>query len=137
MSDKGIVMNIQELISVIEKLETRNNSYWNFYTVVIVAVCGWVISQKMEQLDHQTALILMIGNGFFYFMNLSIIHATTSRIVAFERELIHRATQSTEITLSLQQHLSKPFLLYRVGFTVGTHLIMDAAVLSFIYFSAW
>ncbi|MCW8877988.1 MAG: hypothetical protein OQK51_13130 [Kangiellaceae bacterium] len=126
-------MTIKELIEIIEKLETRNNSYWNFYTVVIVAVCGWVLAQKGQALSANIVLALMIGNGLFYFMNLSIIFGTTKRIVAFESELILKAKNDPSMGEELRSNLSKPYLELRLPFTVGTHLVMDIAVLAFIY----
>ena len=80
------------------------------------------------------AIALMLGNALFYFMNLSIIYGTTSRIVAFESELIKAAKEANDIGSELLQNLCKPVLKYRLGFTVITHLSMDTAVLLFIYF---
>ncbi len=127
-------MKISELVEIIEKLEARNNSYWNFYTVVIIAVCGWVATSNSGVISSNTALALMFGNGLFYFMNLSIIYGTTSRIIAFESELIKEAQESQNIGVDLRQNLSQPMLAHRLKFTVLTHLVMDVAVLAFIYF---
>ena len=127
-------MKICEIIDIIEKLESRNNSYWNFYTLVIIAVCGWVLSQGNGSITPAAKTALMLGNSLFYFMNLSIIYGTTSRIVAFESELIITAKNEESIGVELRDHLSRPFLDQRVKFTVITHLFMDIAVLLFIFY---
>lgn len=127
-------MTIKELIDVIEKLESRNNSYWNFYTVVVVAICGWVFSQQGNPLNPTIVWALIVGNSLFYFMNLSVIYGTTKRLVAFEDELNLRATDEEIKSSQLIKNLSNPFLVKRLPFTIATHLIMDFAVLYFIYF---
>lgn len=125
-------MNIPEVIDVIEKLEARNNNYWNFYTVVVVAICGWVISQQGESISLHVKYTLIAGNAIFYFMNLSVIYGTTRRIVAFEHEL-RALSESEEFSSSeLRRNLSKPFLRYRLKFTLVTHVLMSFFVMLFI-----
>lgn len=114
-------MILPEILNFIEKLETRNNSYWNFYTVVIVAICGWVISQLGNTISPQIMYALMLGNAIFYFMNLSVIYGTTSRIEAFEDELMILAESDQQIGSVLRKYLSKPFLKNRLKFTIATH----------------
>lgn len=126
-------MTLTETLDFIEKLETRNNSYWNFYIVVIVAICGWVISQQGSTISPQIKYTLIFGNAIFYFMNLSIIYGTTERIKAFEDEAIILAEKDQQIGASLRKHLSSPFLMNRLKFTITTHLIIDATVLIFIF----
>ncbi len=127
------IMKINEIIEIIEKLETRNNSYWNFYTIVIIAICGWVLSQKSEGISQNSGYAIMFGKALFDFMNLSVIYGTTSRIVAFESELIVAAKNEPSIGPKLKEHLTKPFLEHRLKFTILTHLFMDIAVLIFIF----
>lgn len=126
-------MTLPEILNFIEKLETRNNSYWNFYTVVIVAICGWVISQLGNTISPQIMYALMLGNAIFYFMNLSVIYGTTSRIEVFEDELMILAESDQQIGSVLRKYLSKPFLKNRLKFTIATHLVMDVAVILFIF----
>ena len=123
-----------ELIDIIEKLEARINNYWSFYTVVIVALVGWVLS-KDEKLMKETGWILSAGMTLFFFMNLSVLYPTTKRIRLFEKELNSIALNEEGLSQDLVEHLSKPFILHRSNATLITHLTMDFLVLFFIYAS--
>jgi len=111
-------MTINEVIDLIQNLESRNHSYWNFYTVVIIAICGWVISQQRELVSLEIKNIFIFGNIIFYFINLSIIYGTTTRIEALEDEFIALAKKDRNICSKLKSNLSKPFLEGRLKFTL-------------------
>jgi hypothetical protein len=39
-------ISLKDLLDLVEKIETRINSYWNFYTVVLIAIGGWIVSNN-------------------------------------------------------------------------------------------
>ncbi|BFM48992.1 hypothetical protein [Marinomonas sp. THO17] len=131
-------MEISTILDVLEKIETRLNSYWNFYTIVIVAVCGWLVShiaEPAEDLNPDIAHFLAFGCILFFFMNLTVIRAATIRLLSFENALIQLVEDSQHLTPQIRDYLSKPQLKMRLAFTYITHITMDTAVIIFIYWA--
>lgn len=126
-------MGITELVDWLERLETRSNSYWNFYTIVLVAVCGWVVSRGGQPAPIDGRIALMAGLSVFYCMNLSIIYATVSRIRAVEGEIRRLSRADDAMGEPLKRHLANPLVRFRVRGTVALHLAMDALVLVFVW----
>ena len=52
-------MSLKELLDLSEKLEDRISSYWNFYTIAVLAVGGWLFTAK-PQLETVSAVVLTI-----------------------------------------------------------------------------
>lgn len=131
-------MGISETLDILEKVESRLNNYWNFYTVVVVAVCGWLITQNSDQIpiDYATAHFLAFGTVLFFFMNLAVIRAATIRLMAFENELMRNASNCKDISSQLREYLASQHIKMRLGFTYATHISMDIVVILFIYWSA-
>ena len=74
------------LLDMIEKLESRVNAYWNFFSVVALAVSGWLITSKATLTTTQ-GIVLAIAVVIFFGANLSVVRAATARLLAFEAEL--------------------------------------------------
>nr|CAP48759.1 putative integron gene cassette protein [uncultured bacterium] len=77
---------IKVIIEIIEKLESRINAYWNFYTIVVIAVIGWLLSSKTPFTAPQ-GIALTIAISMFFAANFSVMRAATKRVIAFETEL--------------------------------------------------
>lgn len=126
-------MKTSEILDLIDKLEIRNNNYWNFYTLVTLAICGWILSQNSE-VGKGVKYSLIFGNAVFNLMNLTMIYRTTARIEAFEYELKRLVSLEENISTKLNDNLSKPFLKNRLKYTVVSHLSIDFFLVLFILF---
>ena len=74
------------LLDAIERLESRLNSYWNFYTLVVLATVGWLMSAANPFSANQSVAVT-VALGLFFLANLSVIRGATRRILALEDEL--------------------------------------------------
>ncbi len=77
---------LKDLLALIEDLEKRINAYWNFYTVVVLAVVGWLFT-KETGLARGEAWALTIGLTIFFFGNFSVMNGATSRRLSL-REIV-------------------------------------------------
>lgn len=123
---------IKDLLDIIEKLESRINTYWNFYTLVVIAAVGWLMSSKTPFTIEQS-IALTIALSLFFLANFSVMRAATIRVVAFEREL-NKITQSTEfLTSELMIELGRETMPFRVLASYLLHVIVDIAVIFVIW----
>lgn len=122
-------MNIKDLIDIIEKLETRLNSYWNFYTLVIIATSGWLFTGNHAFAPAEKVAITA-GLSTFFLANLSIIQSLTKRITAFEHELNH--TKEKLNSKKLEKELSTNNIPYRQFLSLLLHLTLDLILISLI-----
>ena len=121
-------LSITDIINISEKLEGRLNSYWNFYTLVVVATAGWLFSG-----DHKFTLMeksaTCVGLGVFFLANLSMIVYLTKRIVAFESELNKVAGIAELKSTLLKQELSAQNIPHRNLLSILLHLALDSILI--------
>lgn len=65
-------MSLKDLLDLSEKLEDRINTYWNFYTLVVLAVVGWRFSNPVA-FNPINSVIAVIVLGAFFYSNFSVI----------------------------------------------------------------
>jgi hypothetical protein len=127
MSDRA-----RALLDTIEKLESRVNAYWNFFSVVAIAVSGWLITAKATfTITDSVALSLTVI--VFFGANLAVIRAATLRLVALDAELNATAAGESFASEALRRNLTMPTMPGRMAGTVVLHLAVDAAVLYLIW----
>ena len=126
-------MPLKDLLDLLEKLEGRVNSYWNFYSVVVFAAAGWLVT-KDKALEPQAAIFIGIGMSAFFLVNLSVIHFAERRITAVEDEvrLLAQAPMAASSPLFLQ-HLRSLSIPRRSIYTIIFHLIIDFSLLALLY----
>ena len=123
---------ISKLINVIETLETRINSYWNFYMLVVLATIGWLISSKTPFTGNER-IALIIAIALFLIANLLVLRAATKRVVAFEDEL-KLASQKYEFNSTiLKKELSHASMGNRLILSYVLHAVIDIAVIYAIW----
>ena len=97
--------NIKDIIEVADKLESRVSSYWNFYTVVVVAIIGWLVSSQIS-LSYSQALVVTIVCIVFFIANFHAMRAATKRVIAVESELNALAKKTEFESALLKKELS-------------------------------
>ena len=123
---------IKNLIDIIETLESRINSYWNFYIVVVVATIGWLMSSKTPFTIPQ-GVALTVAIGLFLLANFLVLRAATKRVTAFEAEL-NAASQKQEFKSSLlKKELSGASTPNRLLASYVLHGVIDVAVIYAIW----
>ena len=97
--------NIKDIIEVADKLESRVSSYWNFYTVAVVAIIGWLVSSQIS-LSYSQALVVTIVCIVFFIANFHAMRAATKRVIAVESELNALAKKTEFESALLKKELS-------------------------------
>lgn len=123
---------VKEVIEIIENLEVRVNSYWNFYVVVVLATIGWLMSSRIPFTMNQ-GIALIISVSLFFLANFSVLKSSTKRIIAFESELNTIANGFKFKSTMLRKELSKPAIRYRLASSYLLHIIIDVAVIYAIW----
>ena len=123
---------IINIIEIVEKLETRINSYWNFYVVVVVATIGWLMSST-NPFTKEQGIALIVSICMFFAANFSVMRAATMRVVAFEKELSSISDSLNVKTSALRSELSRPTQQGRILVSYVLHIIVDIAVIYAIW----
>ncbi|HUL05438.1 MAG TPA: hypothetical protein VLV76_03835 [Candidatus Acidoferrum sp.] len=118
----------KDLLDLLEKLETRVNAYWNFYTVVTVAAGGWLLTRSAP-FSLSQGLLLMAGLACFYAANFAMIRGATRLIVAAGQEVRARAGSLGFASPEFQQTLRTDLLPGRLPVSYVLHLAVDAVLL--------
>jgi len=125
-------MSLKELLDLSEKLEDRISSYWNFYTIVVIAVGGWLFSSK-PQLETVNAVVLTIVLIAFFASNFALIRIATNRLTALESEIKAIAPSSGLKSKEYIAQLHSLSIPYRMEISWVLHLIIDFAVVIVIF----
>ena len=123
---------ISQIIDIIGNLESRINSYWNFYVVVVLAIIGWLMSSKVPFTTDQ-GIALALAVILFFAANFLILRATTKRVVAFEDELNCLSANCDFHSIILKNELSRPSLKRRLSASYLLHATVDIAVIYAIW----
>lgn len=127
MNDRAI-----GILELIEKLETRINAYWNFYTIVVIATVGWLLSSKVPFSGPQS-VALTIAVALFFVVNFSVMRAATRRVVAFELELNAISENAEFASDALTEELTSTSIPRRLVISHLLHIVVDVAVIYAIW----
>ena len=124
-------MSLKDLLDLSEKLEDRISAYWNFYTIVVIAVGGWLFTEP--QLEPVNAVVLSLVLITFFASNFSVIRYATNNLTALESEIKAVAPSAD---LKSKEYLKKLLSLSipnRMKFSWVLHLVIDVAVVIVIF----
>jgi hypothetical protein len=119
-----------EIIGLIETLESRINSYWNFYTVVVFANAGWVFS-SFGSLSFKIALLLSVGLMLFFISNLSFQRVALDNLAAARNELVAKK-ELFEHKLLFERYSTEKIPYRRQG-TYILHITVDVILIITIF----
>jgi hypothetical protein len=123
-----------ELFDLLEKLESRVDRYWTFYSVAVLAVAGWLFSGK--GLARPDAPLVAVGLLMFFAGNFAVITLTEKRILAVESEIKARSQQAEIVSPEFRGHLSRlSFPRRRLASTV-IHAVIDLALIGLVFLKA-
>ncbi len=86
-------------------MESRVASYWNFYTVIVVALIGWLVSSEIT-FSYSQVLLVTIVCLVFFLTNFYAMRAATKRVIAVESELNVLAKKTEFESALLKKELS-------------------------------
>jgi len=123
---------IKDLIEVTDKLESRVSSNWNFYTVVVVAIIGWLVSSQIS-FSYSQVLVVTIVCISFFIANFYAMRAATKRVIAVESELNALAKKTEFESALLKKELSHSSSALQLISSSVLHISVDIIVLIAIW----
>jgi hypothetical protein len=132
MTQNKTPMPLKDLLDLLDKLESRVNTYWNFYSVAVFATVGWLVS-KDECFSRTAASAIAAGLVAFFAANLSVIHHAEARILAIESEIQQKDWSSIIVSGLFLHRLKTISIPKRSLFSKLFHIVIDAAVLLLLY----
>ena len=121
-------MELKELFDIQEKLESRINAYWTYWSVAIFAIGGWLFSGK-QSLSQQQSLAIAIGVSAFFLANLGVLWPATRLVIGIRDEIRLRANECDFLSLKLSQAFTKNSLAFRLELTLILHIVVDLVLL--------
>jgi hypothetical protein len=123
-----------ELFDLVEKLESRVDRYWGFYSVAVLAVAGWLFSGK--NLARADAPYVAVGLLMFFVGNFSVITLTEARILAVESEIEARSKEAQISSEQFRKRLARPSFPARRLASIVIHAVIDLAVVALVFVKA-
>lgn len=121
-------MDFTELFDLHEKLETRINAYWTYWSVAVIAIGGWLFSGK-QSLSMSQSVGVLLGAIVFFFCNLGVLSQATKLVVGIRDEIRIKSAETEFVSPNLLRALSADDLKYRLRATVLLHLAVDCVVI--------
>lgn len=121
-------MELNDLLDFYEKLESRINAYWTYWSVAILAIAGWLFSGK-QSLEHQQALGISIAVMVFFFANLGVLWPATRLATGVRDEIRLKAKKVSFLSSKLSHAFAEDGIVFRLQLTIVLHLVVDAVVL--------
>jgi lysylphosphatidylglycerol synthetase-like protein (DUF2156 family) len=128
-------MSISELFTLLETVESRVNNYWNFYTIVILALVSVLMAQGANLSQAEAPFIALVVLVFFL-GNFGVISLGEARILALEAEIEARRDEANPQSPELRRYLSRLSIPRRRLFSGILHGVVDLAVVLLIFFRA-
>lgn len=121
-------MELKDLIDLNEKLESRVNAYWTYWSVAIFAIAGWLFSGK-QSLSHEQAIGVSIAVMVFFSANLGVLWPATRLAMGVRDEIRLKTKEITFHSKKLSAAFAEDSLAFRLQLTVILHLVVDCVVL--------
>ena len=125
-------MELKDLFDLLEKLETRVNAYWNFYSVGVFAIAGWLVV-KDKALARWAVLFIGLGMSAAFLGNLAVIRAVEKRIAAVEAEIRETAASSNKMRSTEFRELPEKWPnTARTSWSIAMHVTIDLCMLALL-----
>lgn len=118
-------------MDIVETLERRVNIYWNFYTFVVIAVVGWIITAKIQFTFLEITVLTFVLIVFFQ-ANYTVITSATKRIIVFENELLSLLKKTKFLSEKNQEYFFHTIIRNRIRLSTRLHIVVDIAVIFII-----
>jgi len=121
-------MELKDLLELYEKIESRINAYWTYWSVAIFAIAGWLFSGK-QSLSREQAIGVSIGVMIFFFANLGVLWPATRLAMGIRDELRLKAKEVHFLSSKLDTAFAEDALAFRLQLTLFLHSAVDCVVL--------
>ena len=119
---------LRDLLDLVEKVESRINNYWNFYTIVVLGIGAWIFDPN-RTISRRQSFAIIAALFAFFFANFSVIKASEGRLSAIESEIQSVSTISQIKSEKFRKFLSKSSLPKRQRLSGILHIVVDAILI--------
>ena len=123
-------LSLKDLLDIVEKMEGRINSYWNFYTIALFAIASWIFGSMT--FNAWQAAIISMALALFFASNLMFISINENRLAAVESEIRSVAAISQIESERFRKFLTSNLMPHRQKTSAILHLFVDVAVILFV-----
>jgi hypothetical protein len=121
-------MELKDLLDLHEKLESRINAYWTYWSVAIFTIAGWLLSGK-QSLSREQTIGIVIAMVVFFLANLSVLWSITRLATAVRDEIRLKTQEVSFLSERLGAAFAEDAFVFRLQLTVILHLVIDCVVL--------
>lgn len=125
-------MELKDLLDLHEKLESRINAYWTYWSVAIFAIAGWLFSGK-QAISHEQAVGISIAVMVFFFANLGVLLPATRLAIGIRDEIRLKTGEVHFLSSRLARSFAEDSLALRLHLTFALHLAVDGVVIWALY----
>jgi hypothetical protein len=121
-------MELKDLLDLHEKLESRINAYWTYWSIAILAIGGWLFTSG-KTLTTGQAIGVAIGASVFFLANIGVLWPATKLAIGVRDEIRLKAKAATFGSAKLAAAFAEDTLVLRLQLTIGLHLVIDGVAL--------
>ena len=121
-------MELKDLLDLHEKLETRINAYWTYWSIAILAIGGWLFTSG-KVLTAGQSVGVAIGAAVFFLANIGVLWPATRLAIGVRDEIRLKSGAATFSSARLAAAFAEDTLVLRLQLTIVLHLVIDGVVL--------
>jgi len=121
-------VELKDLLDLHEKLETRINAYWTYWSIAILAIGGWLFTSG-KSLTETQAIGVAIGAAVFFLANLGVLWPATKLAIGVRDEIRLKSKTLEFNSTKLAAAFAEETLAFRLQLTLVLHLVIDGVVL--------
>jgi hypothetical protein len=121
-------MELKDLIDLNEKLESRINAYWTYWSAAIFATAGWLLSRG-QSMSRDQAIGIAVAVMVFFFANLGVLWPATRLATGVRDEVRLKTRELNFLSEKLSAAFAEDGVAFRLQLTVALHLAVDCVVL--------
>jgi hypothetical protein len=121
-------MELKDLLDLHEKLETRINAYWTYWSIAILAIGGWLFSSGRSLTTGQS-IGVAIGASVFFLANIGVLWPATKLAIGVRDEIRLKSAAATFSSAKLAGAFGEDTLVGRLQLTIVLHLVIDGVAL--------
>ena len=121
-------MELKDLLDLHEKLETRINAHWTYWSIAILAIGGWLFTSG-KSLTETQAIGVAIGAAVLFLANLGVLWPATKLAIGVRDEIRLKSKKIEFNSSKLTAAFGEDTLAFRLQFTIVLHLVIDGVVL--------
>jgi hypothetical protein len=126
-------MDIKAIADLFVTATGKVEFYWNFYTVTLLALIGWLVSTKRTLLPR-VKLLITVGYLAFVLMNIFGLWNSYTFVEALRKDLLHAAKADPDAIRNAQEVLLNISFESQKIMTLVIHVLIGAFVLFAVWF---